>query len=145
MYHSLARRSRVGSTLPRLSFKLTTFLDDGIVVVRVRKGDGSMSAVRALREKLGDEAMGGLHLVINDAGRAWKDEVLAIAGEKFEKRLAQEIGSLRIDMAKEFAALRVEMANASASMLKWSFLFWIGQFAAVSAMMAFLLRTIGPR
>ena len=72
-------------------------------------------------------------------------QVLAIAGERFEQRLAQEIGSLRIDMAKEFAALRVEMANASASILKWSFLFWIGQFAAVSAMMAFLLRTIGPR
>ncbi len=104
-----------------------------------------MSAVRALREKLGDEAMGGLHLVINDAGRAWKDEVLLIAGERFEKRLAQEIGALRIDMAKEFAILRVEMANESARMMKWSFLFWIGQFAAVSAMMAFLLRTIGPR
>jgi hypothetical protein len=37
-------------------------------------------------------------------------------------------------MAKEFAVMRVEL-------LKWSFLFWIGQFAAVSGMMAFLLRT----
>jgi hypothetical protein len=75
--------------------------------------------------------------------------VLSISVDRFERRLAEEIGALRVDMAKEFAAVRIEMATLAAStradILKWSFLFWIGQFAAVTAMMAFLLKTIGPR
>jgi len=119
-----------------------------------------MSADRALREKLGDDGMAELQIVVSNAGRQWKDDVLAVAGERFERRLAEEIGGLRIDMAKEFAALRVEMAKefadvrretavglaeSHAHLLKWSFLFWIGQVAAMSAMMAFLLKTIGTR
>jgi hypothetical protein len=120
------------------------------------------AVVRALREKLGDEAMGGLQTFVEDAGHKWKDEVLTLATERFNRRLGEEIGALRLDMAKEFATVRVETAKESAtvrmemaamgaglrtemaathfSMLKWAFLFWIGQFAAVSAMMAFLLR-----
>jgi hypothetical protein len=37
-------------------------------------------------------------------------------------------------MARQFAEMRAEL-------LKWSLMFWVGQFAAVSAMMAFLHRT----
>lgn len=97
-----------------------------------------MASVRALREKLGDEAMSGLRTVINDVGGPWKEDVLAIAGERFERRLADEIGALRVDITKQLAELRVEL-------LKWSLLFWIGQFAAMSGMMAFLLTTMGAR
>jgi hypothetical protein len=125
----------------------------------VKKGVRSMSAVRALREKLGDDGMAALHIVINDAGRQWKDDVLTVAGAQFQRQLAGEIGALRVDIAKEFAAVRVEMATecaavrrevavglaeTHASLLKWSFLFWVGQVAAMTAMMAFLLKTIGP-
>jgi hypothetical protein len=89
--------------------------------------------------------MAGLYVVVNDAGRQWKEDVIAVTGERFDRRLAEEIGAMRLDMAKEFAVLRVEMAKESASVVRWSFLFWVGQFAAVSAMMAFLLKTIGTR
>ena len=106
-------------------------------------------SVRALRERLGNEGMLGLHIVIDEKGRQWKEDVLGIAGERFERRLAEEIGALRVDMAREFASVRVDMAKefaeTRASLLKWSFLFWIGQFAAVTAMMAFLLRTVSQR
>jgi hypothetical protein len=108
-----------------------------------------MASVRSLRETLGDDGMVGLHTFVDDAGRQWKDDVLLLAGERFERRLAQEVGALRTDMAKEFAAVRVEMAQQFAAMrieiLKWSFLFWIGQFAAITGTMAFLLRTLGSR
>ena len=92
-----------------------------------------MSAVRALRERLGDDAMSALHIFVDDAGRRWRDDVLSVADARFERRLAEPIGGLRVDMARQFADLRTEL-------LKWSFLFWIGQFAAVSGMMALLLR-----
>ena len=100
------------------------------------------AAVRALREKLGDDAMGGLQTFVDDAGHKWKDDVLGIAAERFDRRLSEEVGALRLDMVKEFATLRTEMATSRFEMLKWAFVFWIGQFAAVSAMMTFLLRTI---
>jgi hypothetical protein len=104
---------------------------------------------RALREKLGDEAMADLRVVIDNAGRQWREDVLSVSAERFERRLAEEIGALRIDMAKEFAAIRVEMASLAwstrADVLKWSFLFWIGQFAAITGMMAFLLKTMVAR
>jgi hypothetical protein len=90
------------------------------------------------------------------AGRKWKDEVLTIAAERFNSRVGQEIGALRLDMAKEFGAvrgemaamdagLRAEMAETRFSMLKWAFVFWIGQLAAMTGIMALLLRTIVPR
>ena len=121
-------------------------VDDGIVVVEVEKGVCPMeSVVRTLRVKLGDEGMSGLQIVVDNAGRQWKDDVLEITGERFERRLSEEIGALRVDIAKEFAAVRVDMAAMQANLLKWSFLFWVGQFAAASAMTAFLLRTVGAR
>ena len=112
--------------------------------------------IRALREKIGDDAMAGLQALVDDAGRQWKDDVLEITGERFERRLGAEIGAVRADMgmefaalhvdiAREFASVRVEMAQMQVRLLKWSLLFWIGQFAAVSGMMAFLLNTAGGR
>jgi hypothetical protein len=103
-----------------------------------------MSAVRALEEKPGDEGMSALRGYIDDAGRRWKDDVLMIAGERFERRLAEEMGALRVDMSKAFAEMRTEFAEMRTELLKWSFLFWIGQFAAVSGMVAFLLKVV-PR
>ncbi len=73
------------------------------------------TAVRALREKLGDEAMGGLQTFVDDARREWKNEVLTLATERFDRRLGEEIGALRLDIAKELATLRVETAKEFAS------------------------------
>jgi hypothetical protein len=102
-------------------------------------------ATRALMEKLGNDGMADLRIVIDDAAQRWREEVLSIAAERFERRLAEEIGAFRSDMAKDFASLRVEMAQMQVNLLKWSFLFWIGQFAAMTGMMAFLLKTMGAR
>ena len=113
------------------------------------------AVVRSLREKLGDDAMGGLQNFVDDAGRRWKDEVLALAGEKFDRRLSEEIGALRLDMAKDFAAMRVEcakefaavrdeMAETRFTMLKWAFVFWVGQLVAMTGIMTLLLRATGP-
>lgn len=41
------------------------------------------------------------------------DEVVQFATEKFERRLAEECGSLRVDMASEFGKVRLDMATES--------------------------------
>jgi hypothetical protein len=73
------------------------------------------------------------------------DDVLSVAAERFERRLTEEIGGLRIDMAKEFATLRVEMSSMRTDLPKWMFLFWVAQVGAVGGILAFLLRALGPK
>jgi hypothetical protein len=55
--------------------------------------------------------------------------VLTVAGERFERRLVDEASKLRI-----------EITNVQFEVLKWMFLFWVSQLAAMSAIMSFLLR-----
>lgn len=80
----------------------------------------------------------------NDARREWKNEVLTLATERFDRRLGEEIGALRHEMAREFATvrietakqfadMRVELAAKQVSLLKGSFVFWVGQLAASAA------------
>lgn len=75
---------------------------------------------------------------------AWAEHVLSIAAERFERRLAQEIAGLEVRLMREmhagFAAIRQEMANQRVEMLRWSFVFWIGQVAATVGLLAFMLR-----
>lgn len=125
------------------------------------------AALRVVREKLGDDVVDDLQMFVERAGREWRDDVLSAAAERFERRMGHEIGTfrldvarelaamrvdvakelaaMRIDTAKEFAALRVEMAAARVSLLKWSFVFWVGQFTAMTAMMAFMFSRFGVR
>jgi hypothetical protein len=94
-----------------------------------------------------------------------EERLLSLAAERFERRLAEEIGGFRVEVAQQFARMRVEthdgdaalrvemhdgfalvrqeMAGTRAELLKWSFLFWVGQVAAVAGLLAFMLRTSG--
>jgi len=78
------------------------------------------------------------------SSEAWAEHVLSIAAERFERRLAQEISMVRVDMIREmhqgFAAIRREMSDLRADLLKWSLLFWVGQFAAFTAVLSYMLR-----
>lgn len=78
--------------------------------------------------------------ILREDLRDLREDVLETAGERFERRLTEETGAirremsqLRIDLIKEIASTRVEL-------LKWSFLFWVGQLAGVTAIVSFLLR-----
>ncbi len=55
--------------------------------------------------------------------------------ESFERRLAGELATFRLEMVERLADLRFEL-------LKWSFLFWIGQMAATMAMLSWMLRDL---
>lgn len=76
-----------------------------------------------LRERLGEGASGSLMNMFTDAH--------TIATDSFERRLDQDVSTLRLDIA-----------NLRADLLKWSFLFWIGQLAAVIGLVSLLLRKV---
>jgi hypothetical protein len=69
-----------------------------------------------LRVKLGEAGSEGLQMMFADAHR--------IATESFERRLAEEMATMQLKMDAGFANLKFEI-------LKWSFVFWIGQMAAI--------------
>jgi hypothetical protein len=58
--------------------------------------------------------------------------------------MAQGFGGLRQEMTEGFSALRLEMANQRFDILRWAFLFWVGQFFAVASLMAILIRFLRP-
>ena len=69
------------------------------------------------------------------AFRDWKKDVLESAADRFERRLTEESGALRLDMASlrsdvrmEIGTLRTDMEKMNSSLVRWMFLFWIGQF-----------------
>lgn len=101
-----------------------------------------------LRSRLGPEACEDL----SDALEEVQIDMLTMATDRFEASLRGQIAQLdsdlRVAMAEGFASLRrdisdvrVEVADGRAEVLRWAFLFWLGQFAATLGLLAFLLRT----
>ena len=124
----------------------------------------------ALRDRLGPEGSAGLVDLFHRAKKEWMTDVTAIAAERFDRRLTEETAKMRIEMAQGFAALRqefahgladvrqelareiaavrVEMAqgfaNLRTELLKWMFLFWVGQFFAMAGLIGALVRALRP-
>ena len=70
-------------------------------------------------------------------------EMAALRGD-----LRQEMTALRGDLRQEttegFASLRQALADQRFEILKWAFLFWVGQFFAVAGLVAVLIRFLRP-
>jgi hypothetical protein len=102
----------------------------------------------ALRERLGADAADELLDFVQSGQKDWTEQVLSVATERFERRLTQEMASLRVEFMHELhtglAAVRQEIASVRVELIRWSFVFWIGQIAATIGILAFMLRNLGP-
>jgi hypothetical protein len=87
-------------------------------------------------------------------------EILAMADERFERRLTEEsaairqeiaairaematredLNDLRQEMSSGFIRLERELANTRVDMIKWSFMFWTGQCIAILGFLFVFLR-----
>ena len=110
----------------------------------------------ALLEKLGEPAAAELHGILEARQRESREGVMTQCAERFERRLVEETSKLRVEMAQGFASVRQEMAQGFSSLrqeiadgrfdlLKWSFVFWIGQVVAIGGIVGVLLRTLPSR
>jgi hypothetical protein len=99
---------------------------------------------KALVERLGNDGAQGLNAFLASTRTEWSDDVLTTAVDRFEHGLAIEISALRVDLSRELANLRVDVARDVSALrvelLKWSFLFWVGQVATMAGLLAFMLR-----
>jgi len=69
--------------------------------------------------------------------------VIQMASDRFERRLALEVSTLRLELHDGLAGVRQEMATTRVELLKWSFAFSIGQVAVMAGLLAFMLRAAG--
>ncbi len=67
------------------------------------------------------------------------DAKLAEQGARVETRLVQQEARIETRFSELEARLVGRMAELKADVLKWAFLFWIGQVAAMAALLAFML------
>jgi hypothetical protein len=65
------------------------------------------------------------------------DDMLTIATERFERRVGEESGKLRVEMGNGFGSLEVKMADRNAELLKWLLVFWVLQTSALGTLMAY--------
>jgi hypothetical protein len=87
----------------------------------------------ALRARLDDDATFGLIEVLETERKETSEQVLATATDRFERRMAEEFARFRQEIVQELSTTRLDM-------LKWSFVFWIGQVAAIAALLSVMLR-----
>lgn len=57
---------------------------------------------------------------------------------KLENRITEEVTKLDARITEESSKLRADMSAFKAEFIKWMFLFWIGQLAAVTGLLALL-------
>jgi hypothetical protein len=76
-----------------------------------------------------------------------ENQLIERVTERFERRLAEELGairleiasgdgSLRTEMEKGFGALRAEMIDRNATLLKWLLIYAFTQIGAIAALFA---------
>ena len=114
-----------------------------------------------LRDKLGPEASQDLSHAFEEV----QNDMLTITTERFEGRLiavgselrseirrtqselreemARMDASLRITLAEGLSKIRTDISEARANVAYWSFLFWLGQFAATATLIGYMLRWAG--
>ena len=96
----------------------------------------------------------------------WRADLIAACTERYERRLSEEMAGLRVQMAQVEASLRTEIAQMGASirqdmaqmgasirsdmaagrveLIKWCFIFWIGQVLAITGIVGVMLRLFRP-
>jgi hypothetical protein len=65
----------------------------------------------ALAERLGERGTDGLIRLLGSTGQQWTDSVLTMAGERYERRLTQEISGLKVEFSRDIGQLRAETAE----------------------------------
>ena len=109
--------------------------------------------VPSLRQRLGPDATAGLVKLLDGAGDEWTEGVIEVVADRFERRLSEETSKVRVELANGLSAVRQEIAQGNARLqgaiaeqkfeiLKWTFVFWTGQFFVTASFLVMLLRAL---
>jgi hypothetical protein len=88
------------------------------------------------QSRLGHEATNELLEFVIAADDELREQIMIAVADRFERRMAEHLSDFRVVIVKELHDSRVEI-------LKWTFLFWVGQMTALVGLTALLLRAGG--
>ena len=90
-----------------------------------------------LKQRLGNDGLIELDTALETSGQQWKEQVVEIVAERFERRLAQEM-----------SMVRTEIADTRLSVIRWVAGLLIAHagviIATVFAMMTFMINALRP-
>lgn len=87
---------------------------------------GVLVLSEALRAKLGEEAAKGLVEALNAVAATTHEHTVEVVSERFERKLAEAKAELKAELVKQIAEVKADL-------IKWMFVFWLGQAATVLA------------
>ncbi len=116
---------------------------------------------KPLRDVLGEEASDSLVRFVDQKLDQRKHEMLEFIEEKFERRLAEELGKVNVSIAnleqrldnritveiskvnerltdeisKVNERITAENSKTRADLIKWMFIFWVGQIAVIMGLL----------
>jgi hypothetical protein len=79
---------------------------------------------RKLKENERQEVINFINGLFTETAGEVKRDVIETVEEKFERRLSEEIAGLKIELTEKIASNKVEM-------IKWMFIFWIGNVITI--------------
>jgi hypothetical protein len=88
----------------------------------------------SVREKLGNAASDGLMNMFAEVHR--------MGEERLDRRIAEVSANTDRKIAELRSELLLALATLKFDLLKWNFLFWIGQLAALTAILSAMLRDV---
>ncbi len=94
---------------------------------------------RILQEKLTEEGADALVQILDKVEEHSQSRTLETAEGRFEKQLGTVKSELKAEIANVKAELKAEIANVEKHLVKWMFIFWIGQFASIVGILTAIL------
>jgi hypothetical protein len=94
----------------------------------------------ALRTKVGDDGFLELVEMLDSGGNQWKKDVLEIVTDRFERRLTEEIGAVRLEIAALRVEITAEISAGRMSMIRWMFGFFLAQLSVMLSLAGMMLR-----
>jgi hypothetical protein len=79
--------------------------------------------------RLGEE-VGAISVTIAETEKRLDNRITEEIG-KVNERLTEEIGKVNERITKEIAGVKTDLANTRADLIKWMFIFWMGQVIAL--------------
>lgn len=92
----------------------------------------------ALRERLGDEAVEDFVRLLSALEKDTSERAVALVEERFARRVSESEARLDGRITNEVGRLRVDMASFKTEIIKWMFLFWVGQLVIIAGLIKFL-------
>ncbi len=79
--------------------------------------------------------------LLNKSNLKLKEDVLVFVEDKFERRLTEEMSKVNQKITEEISSVNQKISESHANLIKWMFLFWIGQIGVILGILFAFFKT----